>query len=203
MILPICNLRWQPKATRDNAGKRAFTLSEPCPVPLTCPLTSEQIRAVIAWMRVDQSARYIARAGQTHCNIYAHDLCWILGAYLPRVWWKDPARVTRDTEAVYGKNCRELDANALVGWMREYGAAFGWEVHDTPPVLAGGDVGVVIGRKARGHGHVQVLFLDRASQAGTKNFQVGAPYSADFWSGYADAVWAVQRAGALGGVNVG
>src|SRR5699024_1553817 len=177
-----CHLREQPKAVRSYAGKRAFRLAETAPVALTCPVTLDQIQKVIEWMDVEHSARWIAARGQTHCNKYVTDLLLQLGQYAPNVWWTDAEKAfltirnTGPMLGTYGVDCRELTANELVGWMRDCGKLFGWMVQEQPfsgkYALRGGDLGVVIGRKARGHGHTQFLCELGASQAGTFNHKI-------------------------------
>ena len=195
------------RALRSRAGGRSFSLGEHSDVRLACPRTEEMVLGVIDWIDVERSPRYAKSGNATYCNVAAHDVLRELGTYLPRVWWTNPPAVRFDTTPEYGKNCIEMSANRLVDWMREHGHEFGWRIYGIPPKLRAGDIGVVIGRARKGHGHVQVLYSrageQRAMQAGVENFSNRPPYSEEFWSGYADAVWAVQRAGALGGVNVG
>jgi len=57
------------------------------------------------------------------------------GVYLPRVWWmnnvlkmdKQINNYLKMLTPMYGINVRELSANALYDWLREYGPMFGWE----------------------------------------------------------------------------
>lgn len=178
-----------------------MSLGEVYPGPLTCPLTTEQVNGVLDWLDVENSKRYQPGDGQTHCNIYVHDALRTLGFYVPRVWWTNPFTVTADTVPVYGANCREMSANALCKWMRQYGPDFGWRLSNKPLTAdtSRGEIAVVIGMAARGHGHTQVLFDGWMSQAGTNNYRLERPYSATFWESYADVVWAVNG----GAVNVG
>lgn len=188
---------------RDLARRRSMTLGEECPVALTCPPTAEQIREVVRWMDVEKSARWQPTGGATYCNIYATDLLHLIyglrdsgrRGYIPRVWWTDPEKATAETKPVYAKNCREMSANSLTQWMRDYGPQFGWELHETRPTLDKNDVAVVIGAAHKGHGHIQVVLSWGATQAGSTNFEVrDEPYSDSFWRSYKDFIWAVCKA---------
>lgn len=159
------------QALRANASKRAFTLTEPYPAPLTCPLTLEQIQGVVEWLDVENSARWQPTATATYCNVYAHDLLHVLGLYLPRVWWYKPEAVTSETEVVYAKTVREMSANSLHDWMRDYGHLYGWETSNTPPKADKHQPVVCIAKAHRGSGHVVVRFGDKATQAGRTNKQ--------------------------------
>lgn len=90
-----------------------------------------RLTSIVAWLDVERSARYRPRPAATYCNIYAHDYCYLAGAYLPRVWWTRPALTALAAgQAVvprYGATVRELNANALYDWLLDYGSAFGWE----------------------------------------------------------------------------
>lgn len=128
----------------------------------------------------------------TYCNVYASDLCDLLGVYLPRVWWYDPEGLGEEEVPVYGVNCGEMSANRLVDWMIEYGEAFGWQVDLKPQPLREGEVGLVIGKAKSGHGHVQVLFRGFATQAGVNNYNYTEAYSESFWAKYEKVIWAKQ-----------
>lgn len=168
MMAPILH---DDRALRSNARRRSFTLSEHYPAPLTCPLTWDQIEGVVEWLDVENSARWQPTANATYCNVYAHDLLHILGIYLPRVWWYKPEDVTSDTEAIYGQTVREMSANILVDWMRDYGHMYGWQTSSTPPKASRHQPAVCIAKARRGSGHVVVRFGDKATQAGRTNKQ--------------------------------
>ena len=78
------------------------------------------------------STRYQASGGSTFCNVFAHDYAWLMGAFLPRMWWNDPEKVFNDmqagqgTEIQYGVNSHEVRANELHTWMGGWGPRFGW-----------------------------------------------------------------------------
>lgn len=158
-------------ALRSNASRRSFTLSEQYPAHLTCPLTWDQIKGVVEWLDVENSARWQPTANATYCNVYAHDLLHILGFYLPRVWWYKPDDVDRDTPIIYAETVREMSANSLVDWMRDYGCLYGWETSSVPPITHKTNPVVCIAKARKGSGHVVVRFGDKATQAGRVNKQ--------------------------------
>lgn len=109
-----------------STSSRAYPLPEwkPDAVPVS------GVEAIISFLDVEKSPRYKPGNGSTYCNIYAYDFFHAYGVYLPRVWWVqsllskspwDPA-----TSVAYAKTVRELSANALYGWLVDYGPTYGW-----------------------------------------------------------------------------
>lgn len=45
--------------------------------------------AVIYTLNPEGSERYRKKENKTYCNIYAYDVVYALGGYIPRLWWKD------------------------------------------------------------------------------------------------------------------
>jgi len=90
----------------------------------------EELHKIINWLKVDQSLRYLPKAGATYCNIYAYDYCYLANVYLPRVWWTSKAisMLTGGTSVspIYAKTVSELNANSLHNWFSEYGNEFDW-----------------------------------------------------------------------------
>ena len=160
---------------------------------------ARSLHAIVAWL--DNAARahrrYRAPRGQTFCNIYAYDYCYLANVYLPRVWWRGPAlRQLGDgvpVDVAYGSSVVELNANALFDWFVDYGADFGWSVaHDLDTLQAAannGEVCLIVAKRAdqNAPGHVsavlpecQALAARRRrdgsvvapveSQAGARNF---------------------------------
>ncbi len=119
------------RAEADNWHRPLHEAGQPQPPGTNAAPTSARLTAIVAWLDVERSARYRPRPAATYCNIYAHDYCYLAGAYLPRVWWTRPALTALAAgQAVaprYGATVRELNANALYDWLLDYGAAFGWE----------------------------------------------------------------------------
>lgn len=150
-----------------NAGaRRDSALFRHCPLGETnLPATpkpdgavSERIaalHAIVEYLNVERSRRYLPTASSTFCNIYAYDYCRAGGAYLPRIWWGQKAllRLARgETVAIdYGKSIFELNANSLHDWLSEWGDDFGWTeaatLSDLQDNVNEGRVGVICARR--------------------------------------------------------
>lgn len=89
--------------------------------------TTESIYKIIEYLDVENSKRYKRTVRDTFCNVYAHDLAGLMGAYLPRVWWTKSALETERFDAVYLKTAMELNANSLYEWFKKYSHLFGWK----------------------------------------------------------------------------
>ncbi|TYT24958.1 SH3 domain-containing protein [Luteimonas viscosa] len=118
---------------RSQDGGRASPLNEPDAPRRKAGSAAEharQLLAIVGWLRVDRSVRYLPTAGSTYCNIYSYDYCCLGSTYLPRVWWTATALRDLDhgvpVEPVYAATVRELNANSLHHWLPEFGARFGW-----------------------------------------------------------------------------
>lgn len=110
--------------------------------------------AVIETLQVDRSTRYRRDAKGTYCNVYAYDVVTALGAYLPRVWWRDTGPIESGKVAVVsvpelrakqqetgikdpaglgvvapilGETTYEVNANGLADWFNQWGRSFGWD----------------------------------------------------------------------------
>ena len=219
MTPPVVHLR--QKGLRSIPGQRAFPLAEAPDLAGKPP--DLRMQAVVDFLDVTRSARYQPGNGQTHCNIYATDLAYLLGVYLPRVWWTDDAlrSIERDGRApvvIYGVSVRELGANALHNWLRTHGPAFGWflapDVATLQTEVNAGALGIInaqrLDRNRSGHivgvipesGRMRATRKDQAltdpvqTQAGTQNFArfSGAPRSR-WWLGnqFASHVFAYHR----------
>ena len=131
-LVPV-HLLSQSPVKRSMAGRRAFALNETNLPRRDASAPSEKAReliAIVKWLRVDQSARYLPSGSTTFCNIYAYDYCYLGNAYLPRVWWSAKAISAllqgQRVEAVYGQTVYEQNANGLHRWFQEFGPTFGW-----------------------------------------------------------------------------
>lgn len=158
--------------TRRLDGGRAHPLGEPN-MPRrrgSRPATrARELHRIVDWL--DNAARkhlrYRAPRGQTYCNIYAYDYCYLANAYLPRVWWRGPALRAlgdgTDVAAAYGNSVVELNANAVFDWCVDYGADFGWSVvHDLDTLQAAannGEVCLIVARHAdpNAPGHISAV----------------------------------------------
>jgi len=153
-----------PGSKRSLASGRAYPLGEP-DRPSRKVGTAEELLAIVRYLDVERSARYQRAGTQTYCNIYACDYCHLAGAYLPRVWWRDPAR---DLPVKYGETVLELNANALHGWLDEFGDRFGWARagsldHLQAAANAGHEAVICARRKILKHpGHIAVVVPESA-----------------------------------------
>lgn len=129
-MIPEIHLTSNTPSTRTMTGRRAFPLNE-----RDMPKgdgTIAGIRKVLDWLDVEKSARYIRDARSTFCNIYAHDYAYLMGAYVPRVWWSKLALQHLDfSSPKYGSTLIEMSANSLYEWFEGYGPAFGWKEANT------------------------------------------------------------------------
>lgn len=132
-IIPVHLKENRKSMTRSRDGGRAFPLGEPDRPLRDGETQSErvtQIGTIIDWLAVEKNKRYLKRGNSTFCNIYAYDYCYLAGAYIPRVWWKEKALINltmgNPVEVQYGSTVRELNANSLHDWFEDFGTSFGW-----------------------------------------------------------------------------
>ncbi|HWK03296.1 MAG TPA: hypothetical protein VNS58_06675 [Puia sp.] len=171
----------------------------------------DSLKKIIAFLGVSKPShlRYQPGGGKTFCNIYVYDLAYLMGRdidqyYIPRVWWTDAA-VTKIRNGIpqipsIGVTLREMTANDLHDWFDSFGGNFGWVRqndldHLQESVNSTGDIGVLVGKKAVGHGHITIVVPEQTpepagifsavrnsagkvinplqSQAGATNFEFG------------------------------
>lgn len=158
---------------RASPDRRAYPLNEPNQPQRSGP-DSDTLAAIVAWLRVERSLRYLPAAGQTFCNIYAYDYCCLAGAYLPRVWWTAGAladlRADRAVPVAYGTTVRELNANGLCDWLEDFGPEFGWNrtfsLDSLQNAANQGSVALVVARRADPNrsGHIVAVVPETASR---------------------------------------
>lgn len=176
MSIPACHLA-PAKGLRAVTGFRAFPLGER--PPATARPAWERYLDCVAWLDVERSARYQPAAEATYCNIYAHDLCHLMGAYLPRMWWMADELAAIQAGAaprvIYGRTVREMNANALHDWMRAHGQAFGWRIEpdlsELQSAANSGRATVIIARRrhpARS-GHVTCVIPETPATAAVRD----------------------------------
>lgn len=89
------------------------------------------IHEIIAFLDVEHSKRYAPGSGKTYCNIYAYDVAYCTGAFLPRVWWTKKAVESllagEDVAVKYGITVSEYTANMITDWFEKFGNDFGWK----------------------------------------------------------------------------
>lgn len=196
---------------RRNAWGQAYRLTEDAPVYDGSP---ESVHAIVRWLGVEKHARWTPKGGTTYCNVYAHDLCNAMGAYVPRVWWSKTAQTMlengHEVRPVYASTVYELSANALFRWLADHSDKFGWrrtaDLHEGQDFANRGHAVVICSRRkveaAPGHISVVVAESPRAyaklsldgesfhpvqSQAGGRNVEC-APLG-PWWAGREMAEW--------------
>ncbi len=130
---------------------------------------ASDILSVVEYLSVNRAARYRADKN-TYCNIYAADVCTLMGAYLPRVWWLDEhirVGITQETAPVLGSTVREMTANEIHAWLLQYGSLFGWKkvatVEQVQVSVASGAIGLISARAITGGhpGHISIVLPSR------------------------------------------
>jgi hypothetical protein len=193
----------RPEVTRQNQNLLAFPLGEagrPARDPANPAAHVAQLLEIVDYLSVDTSLRHAKRNGDTFCNIYAYDYCYLANAYLPRVWWTGSAiESLARGEAVAvqpGTTVFEVNANGLFNWLKDFGARFGWNrvisLDDLQSAANGGQVGVVVAQRVALNtpGHIVavvpengpqqalrtggVVTVPLQSQAGASNFRFGS-----------------------------
>jgi hypothetical protein len=122
---------------RNEINGRAFPLNEPGVKRFQIAHSAnkaqniKEIHEVLGWLDVEHSQRYAPTNSNTYCNIYAYDVAYCCGVYIPRVWWNEKAfqqiKNGLKPQPVYEKMVTELNANALTDWFENYGESFHWK----------------------------------------------------------------------------
>lgn len=197
---------------RASAAGRAFPLGEsgrPAAPSGVGAGRRDGMLAIIDWLDVETGARWRPSGSATFCNIYAYDVCYLAGAFLPRVWWKPAAlaRLMAGEPVVprYDVTVHELNANALTDWFEDHGARFGWsrtfDLAALQTAANEGRLAVIVAQRTNLNrsGHIQIVApehgsfeaLRRAdgsiamplqSQAGTRNFRYGFLGRSAWWA---------------------
>jgi predicted chitinase len=200
--------------TRARDGGRAHPLGEPGRprrTGTTVGTRRRQLIEIVGYLDPEDPThlRYRPRGRTTFCNIYAHDYCTLADRYLPRVWWTDDSlqriRNGETVPAKYDNTVRELNANALLDWLRDHGAAFGWSAAPDESVLQSaannGEVCLIVAKRRdlNRSGHVAAVVPETddvqaardgsgavlrpvESQAGTRNHRLVVKPTR-WWSG--------------------
>ena len=164
---------------------RAFPLDE-AKMPLfnlrTMVSREERIAAisnVINWLDVEISHRYTPTQSATFCNIYAYDVAFCLGCYIPRVWWRadltDRLVAGDKIDVRYGETVFEMNCNNLFYWFEKFGVYFGWvkcnSDHGIQSFVDQGTVAVVIARNRKDHlsGHIAIVIPHEGSNMKSKD----------------------------------
>ena len=138
-IIPEAHLKPGPDKIirRNEINGRAYPLNEPGVKRFRIAHSADkaqnikEIHEVLGWLEVERSQRYAPTNANTYCNIYAYDVAYCCGVYIPRVWWNEKAfqqiKNGSTPEPVYEKMVTELNANALTDWFENYGESFHWK----------------------------------------------------------------------------
>lgn len=120
--------------TRNHTSTRLYALSE-SGMPKGNGLPKDLLE-IAKYLNPAISARY----GHTFNNsiTYVYDFCYLAGAYLPRVWWRnvlepDPQRII------------DMNVQTVYDWLIDFGHDFGWrEVSDTRHAQELAEIGHVV-----------------------------------------------------------
>ncbi|WP_439580152.1 hypothetical protein [Elioraea sp.] len=172
--LPAALLERDGRPVTRNARQWPFVLNEPG-MPRRLPGSTDpaaDITAILEWLDVERQDHVRWRpepGGKTFCNVYAHDVCHLAGAYLPRVWWTKPAlrdlAAGRPVKASLGPSTAtvtEVTANTLRGWLAETGPRFGWrETGSLDEAQAAANAGRIVVRcgqtRSGSPGHITII----------------------------------------------
>jgi len=157
-----------------------------------------------AWLEVfnvEESGRYQRTPDKTFCNIYAYDMIRAMGAYIPRVFWDEPALsrieagaivVTAEEWAglgpearrthiapIYDQTVREINTNTMTGWMDDYGAEFGWakavDMTEAQEMANAGHPVFILAGKVRneGSGHISIVLAEDENNQAQRDEESG------------------------------
>lgn len=176
---------------------------------LTADGKKQAIRDIIEKLNVEVSTRYQPTDKHTFCNVYACDLIYFCGEYVPRVWFTQLAlkKLLKGdaVDIVYGETVYEVNANGLHDWFLAWGDDFGWEpMHDFDMLQAmvnsHGGIGIICAkrRELSRSGHITVVVPETdthkatrmkgtviyplQSQAGLKNYKYFSLAVKDWWN---------------------
>ena len=146
----------------------------------------QKIRDVIEYLDVEHSARYAPDSSSTFCNIYAYDVAYCLGAYLPRVWWTPDSIVKlqhqQKVAIEYDKTVTELTANRISDWFDKFGTSFGWrrlfDLNTFQDEVNKGQLGILVAQRINlnNPGHIVAVVPETAGNSAKRvNGQVIAP----------------------------
>ena len=183
-IVAVFMPRKPGRVTKRSEEATAHSLNEagqPDRVGTTAQALRTELNAIIDWLAAEEPThlRYQPRAGLTFCNIYCHDVCHLAGAYLPRVWWSSTALIAlaqgQAIEPLIGDTIREMRANDLFRWLREFGPAFGWGQTGTLSALQQaanqGALGLMVARRKEDgrSGHTVMVAPETDAQPARRN----------------------------------
>ncbi|AHF00066.1 hypothetical protein THITH_08345 [Thioalkalivibrio paradoxus ARh 1] len=184
--LPAAHLaEGRADVTRAFHGHWAFPLGEserPSPPEGDVSARVSAIVSIVEWLAVDrteQHRRWWKNPSTTYCNVYAHDLCYLAGCYLPRVWWNVSAilRLARGetVRPIYGQTVTEVRANSLFDWLNEHGSNFGWQrsfsLDEVQENANGGRLGLIVAQRhdLNRSGHISVVVPEHGNHSAARH----------------------------------
>ena len=133
-------------------------------------------------MDVENCERYSLKQNRTFCNIYAYDVAYCLGAYIPRVWWNDDSvkkiLSQEEVQGKYGETLFELNSNLIYRWFGQYGSFFNWikidNISDLQNNVNKGTIGVIVSERHnfKDPGHIVIVIPEYKNHKAYKNGNV-------------------------------
>jgi hypothetical protein len=171
--------------SHNDSDGRAFPLNEQAlPVMKLADIADREerrhkIHRALTFLDVEHSERYAPASGLTYCNIYAHDVSYCLGMYLPRVWWTSTALLKmQNGENVtprYDVSIQEMSANRIADWFEDFGPSFGWNrifpVEELQERVNEGKLGIAIAQRwnVNNPGHVSAVVPETATHTAQRH----------------------------------
>jgi hypothetical protein len=181
--IPEAHLITSRVIMRGSIQGRAYPLNEPTLKKSNLPdLSTEDkkqaIHSKLDFLDVEHSVRYIPAGNSTFCNIYATDLAYCLGLYVPRVWWTNNALANiakgKKVDAVYERTVTELNANALANWFESFGHVYKWKrmlsIAALQDAVNKGSLGIIVAQRIdlNRSGHIVAVIPETAMQQGKR-----------------------------------
>jgi hypothetical protein len=183
-VIPEAHLITTRTIERASINGRAYPLNEPGfkRRPLAGLPVNERAAAIHAqldFLNVENSIRYLPTNKNTFCNIYATDLAYSLGVYIPRVWWTEGAlskiEQGQKVDVVYEKTVTELNANSLANWFENFGTSFGWHrklsVDELQTEVNKGTLGIIVAQRINLNrsGHIVAVVPEKDDKIAKRN----------------------------------
>jgi len=182
--IPEAHLITSRTVERASVNNRAYPLNEPgfkrrllasLPVIERAPA----IHGQLDFLNVEKSVRYLPTNKNTFCNIYATDLAYSLGVYVPRVWWTEGAlskiEQGQKVDVIYEKTVTELNANSLANWFENFGPDFGWHrklsIDELQTEVNKGTLGIIVAQRINLNrsGHIVAVVPEKDDKIATRN----------------------------------
>lgn len=166
-------------------GHWAYPLGEserPSPPGGDASARVSAIVSIVEWLAADQTElhrRWWKNRSTTHCNVYAHDLCYLAGCYLPRVWWNTAASLAlargETVRPIYSQTVIEIRANGLFDWLNEHGSNFGWRrsfsLDEVQQNANDGRLGLIVAQRHDHNrlGHISVVVPEHSNNRAARH----------------------------------